>query len=159
MHYQPGFMGLVADGGDLAVRMTLDANAEALQAQLRFAMREEAVAVRTAVPGMRWWRLGLLTDAELWRAKEMVAVVGLQPLNEEVRVSRMGPFRSCIYFAAVGQPRCPPMAPTASLAMGMAPVGPCSCSPVPGRHCPSSRPARASGPACRESARRPAWQR
>jgi len=69
-------------------------------------MGADAVAVRTAVPGRRWWRLGPLTDAELWRAKEMVAAVGLLPLNGELRTGRKGPFRSYVYFAAVGQPRC-----------------------------------------------------
>ena len=73
---------------------------------MRFALRDGTVATRSAVAGMRWWRLGPLTDDELWRVKDMMLELGLAPLGDELRTGKMGPYRSCVYFAAVGEPRC-----------------------------------------------------
>ena len=53
---------------------------------------------------MRWWKLGPLTDGELFRAKELIALTGLQLIREEFRVARMGPFRNAIFFPACGAP-------------------------------------------------------
>lgn len=104
-HTQPGFVGLVAEGKDVAVRVTPETNTQQVHAQLMLALGAENVAPRMATPGKRWWKLGPLTDAELWRAREMLADLGLQPLNDELRTGRMGPFRSCVFVAAVGEPR------------------------------------------------------
>ena len=56
------------------------------------------------MPGQRWWRLGPLTEAECWNVQEMVAATGLVPLRGELRMARMGPFRSAVYFVATGEP-------------------------------------------------------
>jgi hypothetical protein len=99
----PGFYGLLADGKDLAVRVSADADRGAVQTQVTFALGD-AATVRSAEPGVRWWRLGPLTDAEVWQAKALIASVGLELARDELRLARMGPFRSAIYFPARGQP-------------------------------------------------------
>ena len=99
-----GGFGLVADGKDLAVRVTQEANLESLQSQLRFVLDNQGAQFRRAEPGLRWWRLGPLSDAELWRVKTLIAQTGLQLVRAELRMARMGPFRSAVFFPATGQP-------------------------------------------------------
>ena len=104
VHDQPGVFGLVADGKDLAVRVTGEAQLESLQSQLRFVLDNQGAQFRRAEPGLRWWRLGPLSDAELWRVKDLIAQTGLQLARAELRMARMGPFRSAVFFPATGQP-------------------------------------------------------
>ena len=53
-----GVVGLVADGKDVAVRTVPGLDTAALQAQIRWALQDDKVSLRAAVPGQRWWRLG-----------------------------------------------------------------------------------------------------
>ena len=101
---QSGFFGLVYEGKDLAVRVSAEADVSSLQAQLRFAVQDDKAHFKQAAAGQRWWRLGPLTDAEVWSAKELVRRVGLEPLRGEIRFGKAGPFRAYAYFAAVGEP-------------------------------------------------------
>ena len=101
---QAGFFGLVFEGKDVAVRVSTEADVSALQVQLRFAMQDEKAQFKQAAVGQRWWRLGPLTDAEVWSAKELVRRVGLDPLRGEIRFGKAGPFRTYAFFAAVGEP-------------------------------------------------------
>jgi hypothetical protein len=94
----------LASSKDVAVRVSVDADIPALQAQLQFVLGDQGRPLRRAVPGQRWWRLGPLRDAELWVAKDLVARTGLVPLRDELRMARAGPFRSYVYFAASGEP-------------------------------------------------------
>ena len=100
-------VGLLPGDKDVAVRVAAGCPAEmlqAVQAQVQFALADKQVQIRRAVPGQRWWRLGPLTEAECWKLQELVALTGLVPLRGELRVARMGPFRSAVYFAATGEP-------------------------------------------------------
>jgi hypothetical protein len=101
---QPGFYGLVTNGKGLGLRVAPGASTEALMAQVQFAAKDDKAFVRRPVSGARWWRLGPLTDAEVWHAAELVASCGLEPLRGELRIGRAGPFRSVVYFTAVGDP-------------------------------------------------------
>ena len=101
---QPGFFGLVSDGNDIALRVSADADLYALQLQVQFVVKDEKASLHRPISGQRWWRLGPLTDAEAWRAAELVAATGLTPLRRELRFGRAGPFRQYVYFAAVGEP-------------------------------------------------------
>ena len=103
---QPGVVGLLPGDRDIAIRMTAAARPAALQAQVRFALADEAAQVRVPVAGQRWWRLGPLTEAECWRVKDLILAVGLSPLRDEVRLAKAGPFRNFAYFASVGEPIC-----------------------------------------------------
>ena len=96
-----GFFGLVADGKDIAVRVAPDADRAVVQSQLQFVLGTEC-KLRASEPGLRWWRLGPLTDAELWEVKVLIGRTGLQLARADLRVARMGPFRSAVYFAASG---------------------------------------------------------
>lgn len=103
----PSVVGLLPGDKDVAVRVNAGCSAEALQAvqaQVQFILEDRQAQFRRPVPGQRWWRLGPLTEAECWRLQEMVAATGLEPLRGELRVARMGPFRSAVYFAATGEP-------------------------------------------------------
>jgi hypothetical protein len=97
-----GFMGLLPSGGDIAVRVTAEANVEALQSQLTFKLGD--ARFRRAIPGQRWWRLGPLEDSEMWHVKELIRQLGLTPVRDELRVGKAGPFRKVVFFAAVEEP-------------------------------------------------------
>ena len=45
-----------------------------------------------------------MTEAECWRATELIHSIGLVPLRGELRHGRMGRWRHAVYFAAVGTP-------------------------------------------------------
>ena len=103
----PAVVGLLPGDKDVAVRVEAGCSPEAVQAvqaQVQFVLEDKQAQLRRPVPGQRWWRLGPLTEAECWRLQEMVAATGLVPLRGELRVARMGPFRSAVYFAATGEP-------------------------------------------------------
>ena len=99
-----GFAGLLLAGRDLALRVTHNANVEQLQAQLALFLGGSEGRFRQAVKGQKWWRLGPLTEAESWRALDMIRSVGLEPLRGELRHARLGRWRFAVYFAAVGAP-------------------------------------------------------
>ena len=99
----PGVAGLLLHGRDVAIRITPEANLHDLQSQLRFVVNDPQASLRSPIPGQRWWKLGPLTEAEMWRMKDMVAATGLQPLRE-LRVGAAGPFRRFVYFSATGTP-------------------------------------------------------
>ena len=99
-----GFVGLLFAGRDLALRVSSKANVEQFQAQLGLTLGSAEGKLRQAVSGQRWWRLGPLTEAESWRATDMIRSAGLEPLRGELRYAPMGPWRHAVYFAAVGLP-------------------------------------------------------
>ena len=101
---KPGVVGLLPSGQDVVVRVTAEADLASLEPQLRFAMEDPQASFRRRVPGQRWWRLGPLTEAEAWYAKELVAKTGLEPIRGELRFAQAGPFRRMVYFSAVGEP-------------------------------------------------------
>ena len=101
---QPGVVGLLPGDRDLAIRVTAEARPAELQAQVQFALQDEAAKLKTPVAGQRWWRLGPLSESECWRVKDLIQTLGLSPLRDEVRLGKAGPFRTYAYFAAVGQP-------------------------------------------------------
>jgi hypothetical protein len=103
LHSFVGVMGLVVDGKDVAVRVSGQVDEPALAAQLAFILRDDQAKFRRATPGLQWWRLGPLTEAELWRAEGIVAQTGLSPLRRELRFAKVG-FRHFVYFSAVGSP-------------------------------------------------------
>ena len=99
----PSVVGLLPGDKDVAIRVQAGCPPEALQAvqaQVQFVLEDKQAQLRRLVLGQRWWRLGPLTEAECCRLQEMVAATGLVPLRGELRVARMGPFRSAVYFAA-----------------------------------------------------------
>ena len=103
----PSVVGLLPGDKDIAVCVEAGCSPEALQvvqAQVQFVLADKQVQLRRPVLGQRWWRLGPLTEAECWKLQEMVAATGLIPLRGELRIARMGPFRSAVYFAATGEP-------------------------------------------------------
>ena len=103
----PSVVGLLPGDKDVAVRVAAGSSLEELQAvqtQVQFVLADKQVQMRRPIPGQRWWRLGPLTEAECWKLQEMVALTGLVPLRGELRMARMGPFRSAVYFAATGEP-------------------------------------------------------
>ena len=73
----PGFFGLVVDGRDLAVRVSLGADRRLVNSQVQFVLGA-GTQLRSPVPGLRWWRLGPLTEAEVWVVKDLIAQTGLQ---------------------------------------------------------------------------------
>ena len=105
LKHKEGFAGLVLAGKDIALRVDRSAKVEQLQAQLNLSLGAAEGQLRQAVTGQRWWRLGPLTEAESWRALEIIRAMGLEPLRGELRHARMGLWRHAVYFAAVGPPR------------------------------------------------------
>lgn len=104
-HRREGVAGLLLAGRDVALRTTPAANLVELQAQLDLSFGNAGVRFRQATVGQRWWRLGPLTEAECWRALELVRAMGLEPLRGELRHARMGRWRHSVYFSAVGDPK------------------------------------------------------
>ena len=102
LHDVPGFYGLLADGKDLAIRVSEEADRTSIQAQVHLVVGQ--TSVRTAEPGVRWWRLGPLTEAELWRVSDLITSLGLQQVRAELRLAKLGPFRNAVFFPARGQP-------------------------------------------------------
>ena len=99
-----GVVGLLLSGRDVAIRVTPAANIQDLQLQLQFVAGDQQAALRHAIQVQRWWRLGPLSEAEMWHVNDMVAATGLKPLRGEVRIGAVGPFRRFAYFSAVGSP-------------------------------------------------------
>jgi hypothetical protein len=99
-----GVVGLLLNGRDVALRVDSSAKVEELQAQLTLTFGDQNERFRRATAGQRWWRLGPLTEPERWRAAELVRSMGLEPLRGDFRYGRMGRWRHCAYFAAVGNP-------------------------------------------------------
>jgi hypothetical protein len=149
---KPGVYGLLASGNDVALRVTAEADVAALQAQLCVTMDNPKAAFRHRVDGQRWWRLGPLTEAEMWRRFELIQLTGLQLLPGQVRVAAAGPFRKNVYFAATGDPERTSFddGGWAASAARLLPAGP------PPRRTPAARasPAAHSGPALAQSS---AW--
>ena len=104
LHRRPGVADLLLSGRDVALRVTSAANVAELQAQLDLFTGNAGVRFKQATMGQRWWRFGPLTEAECWRALEMVRSMGLEPLRGELRHARMGRWRHAVYFSAVGSP-------------------------------------------------------
>jgi hypothetical protein len=100
LHARPGVVGLLVSERDVAVRITAEADVANLRAQLQFVPNDRAAEFHRPVPGLRWWRLGPLNDAELWRVQKLIRATGLVPLREEVRIASAGPFRHNAFFAA-----------------------------------------------------------
>ena len=99
-----GVVGLLLASRDVALRVTQGAKVDELQAQLAVFLGDGNRKFRQAVVGQRWWRLGPLTEAECWRAAELIRSTGFEPLRGELRFSRMGQLRHSVFFAAVGTP-------------------------------------------------------
>ena len=98
----PGFYGLVADGRDLAIRVSMEADRTMIKAQVDLVVGN--ATLRTAEPGVRWWRLGPLTEAELWRVPDLITSLGLRLVRAELRRANLGPFRHAVFFPASGEP-------------------------------------------------------
>ena len=103
IHSDAGFVGVAVDGKDSAVRVDVGADTTEIEAQLQFLLGKDT-KVRQATPGQRWWCLGPLTEAESYEALKHINSMGLTPLRNELHFGRKGHFRTCVYFAAVGQP-------------------------------------------------------
>ncbi len=86
------------------MRVTEDADLRALQGHLGHLTGDVKAAFRQATPGARWWRLGPLHEADLYRLKELIARTGLTLLRDEVHIAAAGPFRKAAFFAATGDP-------------------------------------------------------
>ena len=104
-HNKLGVYGLLASGKDVAVRVSAEADVAALQAQLCATLDDVKATFRRPIPGQRWWRLGPLTEAEVWQAADLVTKTGLVAIGA-LRVAAAGPFRKYVYFAAAGRPTC-----------------------------------------------------
>ena len=102
----PGVVGLYADpnGKDVAVRVTAEADVTQVQAQLRHGLQDDTVSFRRAVAGLRWWKLGPLHASEEWHVKELIAKLGLVPLDNTMSTAAAGPFRCWVHFASTGDP-------------------------------------------------------
>jgi hypothetical protein len=102
----PGFFGLLADKNDVALRVSAEADRDVIQTHVENLLTEgkEKVPVKVAEPGVRWWRLGPLTEAELWQAKAIIPMFGLELARDELREAKLGPFRSAVYFPGRGDP-------------------------------------------------------
>ena len=83
--------------------MAPDADWALFKSQLQFVLWSDC-KLQASEPGLRWWRLGPLTDVELWEVKVLIARTGLRVARADLRVAPMGPFRSAVYFAASGMP-------------------------------------------------------
>ena len=103
LHELPGFFGLLADNKDVAIRMSAGADHAVLKRHIAFVVGDN-ITMKSIEPGVRWWRLGPLTEAELWRVHDLITATGLQCVRPEVRKARMGPFRWAVFFPARGQP-------------------------------------------------------
>ena len=103
LHDVHGFFGLYTDGKDVAIRVSPEADRAVVQAKVNFAL-QVATPLRTAEPGVRWWRLGPLTEDELWRVKALILETGLELVRPELRVARMGWFRYAVFFPGRGEP-------------------------------------------------------
>ena len=103
LHELPGFFGLLADNKDVAIRISDGTDRIAVQRHIAFVVGDN-VTVKSVEPGVRWWRLGPLTEAELWRVQDLIAATGLQSARPEIRQARLGPFRWAVYFPARGLP-------------------------------------------------------
>ena len=100
----PGVYGLLWDGKDLGVRVTEEADRRVIQSQVQFVLGADA-QLRGRAAGVQWWKLGPLTEAELWDAKSLIGKTGLTLARDELRQARMGPFRFAVFFTATGDPR------------------------------------------------------
>ena len=102
---EPGVAGLLAQGRDVAVRVTADADIRMLEAQVNHALGAKGdFKFRRAVTGQRWWKLGPLHPTEEWHKEAIIAKFGLQALPNSMATARAGPFRAFVYFAATGTP-------------------------------------------------------
>ena len=106
VHDVNGVLGLILADKDVAVRIdsTVGAVAGDVQARIRATLQDPKASVRQPTPGAAWWRLGPLTDADLFRVRDLIAATGLTPLRDEVRLGGAGQFRRTAYFQAAGQP-------------------------------------------------------
>ena len=106
LHEVAGVYGVLPAEKDLAVRISAERGAAAgeVQARIRAALQDPQASVRQPTPGATWWRLGPLTDAEVFRVRELISATGLAPLRDEVRLGGVGQFRRVAYFQATGQP-------------------------------------------------------
>jgi hypothetical protein len=107
LRQQDDVYGLLPGDKDLAIRVASTASEVAMAAirsQVEFVLHEPGVVLRQAVRGHRWWCLGPLTEEECWRKKDLILSTGLVPLRDEMRMKKLGPFRFCVYFSAVGEP-------------------------------------------------------
>eukprot|EP00667_Euglena_gracilis_P009804 EG_transcript_9974 len=95
LHDVPGVVGLLPAEKDLAVRISVRGGADpaVIQGKVRAVLNDPKAALRQPTPGASWWRLGPLTDADVFRVRELIAMVGLDPLRGEVRLGAAGPFR------------------------------------------------------------------
>ena len=99
--------GLRLGDKDVAIRASATITPEEegdILTQVQFVLKNQQAQLRRATPGQKWWRLGPLTEAETWHMADLVRSTGLTPVNDQLRVGKMGPFRFCVYFAATGEP-------------------------------------------------------
>ena len=104
LHDLEGVFGLVANEKDVAVRVAGEVDRRRLEAQLQLALGDRKATLRQATAGLSWWRLGPLNDADVFRLPDLIALLGLQPHRDEIRLGKAGPFRRVAFFAATGSP-------------------------------------------------------
>ena len=81
-----GFFGLAADGKDIALRISPDAERSLLQSQMLFVLQSDC-KLRGSELGLHWWRLGSLTEADLWEVKSYIGQTGLHLARANLRVA------------------------------------------------------------------------
>lgn len=104
VHDLPGVFGLLPGEKDIAIRLSVGADRQQLEAKVRLILGDHRIALHQATAGTSWWRFGPLEDSDVFRLRELIAQTGLTPLRDDVRLGSAGPFRRVAFFAAVGQP-------------------------------------------------------
>ena len=101
-----GFVGLLAGGADIAVRVSAEANLSAMQAQVQFKLANKKLVFAIANPAARWWRLGPLSAAEVAAAPELITALGLHLTRESIsfKSANYTRTRSYAFFRATGDP-------------------------------------------------------
>ena len=64
LHDKHGFYGLLFDGKKLALRVTAEADVDALEAQVQFITQDTQENVRRPISGQQWWRIDTGVGAE-----------------------------------------------------------------------------------------------
>lgn len=103
IHDVGGVWGLLAADGDVAIRVCGGADRAQLEAQVKLVLGNKKAALHQADPGLRWWRLGPLEDADVFQVGSLIAKTGLTD-HGNVRLANAGPFRRVAYFTARGEP-------------------------------------------------------
>eukprot|EP00667_Euglena_gracilis_P003624 EG_transcript_3634 len=105
VHDIQGVYGLVVTDKDAAIRVLGEADRPSIEAHVHLVLGDRKTTLHQATPDLRWWRLGPLEDADVFRIQELITLTGLTPHRGEVRLGSAGPFRRVAFFAATGTPK------------------------------------------------------